>query len=457
MFKHRVIMKKIILASLFLTTFHVAAQDHFSGINTSRRVGIQNISINPAELANLRSKYETTLFSVNVGVQNNKVGFGDLSGDADFEDLIFDGKTPVNLRFDAEITGPSFAFRYEKWGFAITTKAFAKMNLVDVDVNIGQAISNNDLLFGSTTLANNYNQRMNGTTWGEVGFSAARNFYDSEKHRFSGGATIKLLFPGSYANFGADKFHGVVTNDIGTSYLSDANANLNITYSGNLADDFTNFGDYSNSLFGKLNGVAVDLGANYQMKGSESTKNLLNAGISVRNIGAMTFKDNNNSSTNYQLTIPVATLANPGLNLSQFDDTESLQDVENTLLSSGYLDKTTNKQTDFKVKLPTILTLYADVKVVSSFYVTLFTNQKLNKDSGNDQITSQNVFSAIPRMSWNHFEVWSNLSSNEISGFAAGLGFRAYGFFIGSSSAFTALANDAKKGDIYLGYSFGLK
>ena len=450
-------MKNLIITGALLFAIQIAAQEHFSGINTSRRVGIQNISINPAELANIRSKYETNLFSFNVGVQNNKIGFGDIASDAEFEDLIFDGKAPVNMRFDAEITGPSFAFRVEKWGFAITTKAFAKMDLVDVDVNIGQAISNSDLLFGSTTISNNYNQRMNGTTWGEVGFSAARNLYDSDKHKFSAGATIKLMFPGSYVNFGADKFNGTITNDIGTSYLSDANANLNITYSGNLAGNFTNFNDYSKSLFGKLNGVALDFGANYQLKSTESNKNLLNAGISVRNIGAMTFKDNNNASTNYQLSIPSASLGNPGLNLGQFDDTESLEDIENVLLSSGYLDKTTSKKTDFKVKLPTILTLYADVKVVSSFYVTLFTNQKLNEDSGNDQITSQNVFSAIPRLSWNHFEVWSNLSSNEISGFAAGLGFRAYGFFIGSSSAFTALGNDAKKGDIYLGYSFGLK
>src|SRR5690606_9909055 len=121
----------------------------------------------------------------------------DLTGDDNLEDLIFRGNDAVDLRFDAELLGPSFAFRYNKWGFAIITKANAKLDLVDVDVNIGDAISNSDVLLGTTTLSNNHNQRLSGTTWGEVGFSAARNLFNSEKHEFNVGATLKLLFPGS--------------------------------------------------------------------------------------------------------------------------------------------------------------------------------------------------------------------------------------------------------------------
>ena len=450
-------MKKVVLTALLVSAATMNAQDHFSGINTSRRVGIQNISLNPAELANLTSKYETNLFSLSVGVANNKVGFNDITGDEDFEDLIFAGSEAADLRFDAEITGPSFAFRLNKWGFAVSTRAYAKLDLVDIDVNIGEAISNSELIFGSTEISNNYNQRLNGTTWGELGFSVARNLYDTEKHKFSAGATLKLLFPGSYANFGADKFNGTITNELGTSYLSGANANLNIMYSGNLGDNFTDFSDYSSSLFGKLNGFAADLGANYQLKGKENQRYLINAGLSVRNIGSMSFKDANNSSTNYQLNIPTASAGNPGLNLTQFEDAESLSEVEQTLLESGYLDRTEPDNKDFKVKLPTVLALYADIKVISSFYVTLLTKQKLNDDGGNNQVASQNVISVTPRMAWKHFELWSNLSSNEISGFSAGLGLRAYGFYLGSSSAITALASDAKQGDVYIGYSFGLK
>ncbi|HEX8269089.1 MAG TPA: hypothetical protein VF581_04285 [Flavobacterium sp.] len=452
-------MKKLLIIGCSLFLFNAAAQDHFAGMNTSQRVGILNAQTNPAELTNLTSKYEIQLLGISANVSNNKIGFSDLTGDADFEDLIFRGSEPVDVRFDGEVNFPSFAFRYEDWGFAVSTKAYAKLNMTDVDVNIGDAISNNGInaIFGSTTISNNYNQRINGTTWGEVGLSAARIFYDTEKHIFSAGATVKLLFPGSYANFGADSFTGTINNQLGNAYLTDTNANLNIAYSGNLAGNFTNFNDYSGSLFGKLNGLAADLGVNYRMKDKDEKEYIINAGLSVRNIGGMTFKDANNSSTNYLLEIPPPSPGDPGLDLSQFDDVESLEEVEQILLNSGYLDRNEPETTDFKVKLPTVFTAYADVKIIPKFYATVFARQKLQSDEDNDQIASQNVLSLTPRYTLENFEVWSTWSANEVSGLSGGLGIRAYGFFIGSSSAFTMLSRDAKQGDVYIGYSFGLQ
>jgi hypothetical protein len=45
------------------------------------------------------------------------------------------------------------------------------------------------------------------------------------------------------------------------AYLNDTKANN--VHSGNLNNGFTDFGSYSKSLFGKLNGFAVDLEFNY--------------------------------------------------------------------------------------------------------------------------------------------------------------------------------------------------
>jgi hypothetical protein len=39
---------------------------------------------------------------------------------------------------------------------------------------------------------------------GEIGFSAARNLFEKRQNKFSVGTSLKLLFPGSYTNFGAD-------------------------------------------------------------------------------------------------------------------------------------------------------------------------------------------------------------------------------------------------------------
>ena len=82
-------------------------------------------------------------------------------------------------------------------------------------------------------------------------------------------------------------------------------------------------------------------------------------------------------------------------------------------------------------------------------------NQKVNDDSESDFVTTQNSYTLIPRYSYKWFEAYVPVSSNEISGFATGLGFRLSVFFIGSNSAITALTNNGKQSDLYLGVQFG--
>jgi len=434
---------------------NVAAQEHYSGINTSQRTGIINAGINPAELMNLDSKYDIHVISASVKASNSELGFSDLVGGGDFSDKLFTGNTSVDLRLDGEITGPGIAWKMEKWAFAFTTKAYAKLDLVDVDSNLGDALTSSivdSFISGESFINSPNNQRLSGTSWGEIAFSGATNLYEDSEHKFNIGASLKLLFPGSYANFGADSFTGKITNEFGEVTLTDAQANLNVAYSGNLGDDFSHFSDYAKSLFGKPNGVAADIGLNYQWKDADERKYKLNVGMAVRNIGGMTFKSSNNSETNYVLSVQ----GTDTLNLNQFQNAKSLREVETILLASGFLNKTANDKKSFKVKLPTLFSAYADVKIVPSFYVTAFTQLKMRKDDENGQVAGQNIFSLTPRYTLQNYEVYLPLSQSEFSGFATGLGFRAYGFFIGSGSIITALINDAKQADAYIGYSFQL-
>ena len=221
-----------------------------------------------------------------------------------------------------------------------------------------------------------------------------------------------------------------------------------------MTNGFASFNDYSQSVFGKLNGIAADFGLNYRLKDKDNYK--LNTGISLKNIGGMTFKDSGNSSTNYNLNIQ-STLADPkGFDLNLVQNTNNLQEVETILKDKGYLTKTESK-TDFKVKLPAVFSFYADVKVYAKFFVSLYTKQKLGNDNNNDQVTTQNIVSVTPRLSFKNYEVYSSWAKNEISGTTGGLGFRIYGFYMGSSSIVTALVSDTKQADFYMGYRLGLK
>ena len=445
-------MKKSLLLVL-LVSIASYSQDHFSGITTSKRVGILNIGLNPSELANLNNHFEVQLFSTSINASNNKIGFNDIINGNNLENILFKGSEPVNFNMDSEIIGPGFAIKLLNWGFAISSKGYIKGNLIDVDPNLGSALSNgvlNSVNNGTVLISSNSNQRMNATTWGEIGFSAAHKIFENKKNKINAGVTFKLLFPGAYANVGLDNFQGRITNNLGNLVLTNATANLNIAYSGNLGNDFTNVSDYTSSVFGNLQGVATDIGFDYQLLGSNKNYKL-KVGASIKNIGSMTFKSESNYSTNYSLSIQ----GNQSLNLNQFQNANGVNDIETTLLNSGFLNKSP-QNTDFNVKLPTTFNLYTDIKIASKFNVTLFTQQKINSNSNNDQIMSQNIISITPRVSLGIFEAYLPLAKNEISGTTGGFGFRLGGFFLGSNSILTALTSDTKQADFYTGFRFGI-
>jgi hypothetical protein len=60
----------------------------------------------------------------------------------------------------------------------------------------------------------------------------------------------------------------------------------------------------------------------------------VNAGVSVKNIGGMTFWSN--ASNNYALNIPPSSTIGLGLNLNEFQNVNSLEEAETILLNSGY-------------------------------------------------------------------------------------------------------------------------
>ena len=444
-------MKKLILILCFLTFTVAYSQEHFSGISTSSRVGILNGIINPAEFSNLSKKYEVNLYGVSLDATNNRIVFSDLSYNGNLQDLIFKGNDPVNLRFDGQIIGPSVAVKLLKWGFALTTKANVKFDLIDIDPNIGNAINNKNASAALTVINNNYNQRLIGTSYGEIGFSIAHPLIDSEKHSFNAGVTLKLLFPGSYSNFGLNGLNGNISQIGGDSYLTtNQPANLNIAYSGSLANSFSNFSDYTKSIYGGLNGVAGDIGFTYKWKDGPK-KYKIKAGFAIRNIGSMTYKDNNNSSTNYILSIHPNSSNPNGLNLNLFNNVSNLSQVENILYTNGYLTKI-DGQKDFKVNLPTLFSLYSDFKIIPKVYITGYLQQKVRKDSDNDQITALNMVSITPRVNLGFFETYVPISNNKISGTSVGFGFRLGGFYLGSNSVVSSLTSNGKQIDIYTGF-----
>ena len=447
-------MRKITFIALALLSLNAYSQEHFSGITTSKRVGILNGHVNPSEFANLNSKYEVQLLTFSVNVSNNKLGFDDLSGD-DFDTKIFDGKESVDFDLSAAIFGPSFGMKYKKWGFGISTKAFIKASIIDLDSDLGNALLNDELNVGNiASIQSKENQRVSATTWGEVGLSVARNIYATEKHQVNAGMTLKLLFPGSYANLGLNNFNGKIIQDINGLSLTDTNSTLNIAYSGNFGSSFGEASDYFQSIFGGLNGVATDIGADYQWLNEDKTYKL-KVGASIRNIGSMTFSGSDNVSNNYKLEVN----AGEFLDLNDFGNVQGLEDVLAVLelpKNDGFFTQS-NSTDEFKVKLPTVFNLYADYQIIKRVSLTAFIQQKMGDEADDNQISTQNMFTVTPRVTFGAFEAFLPIGNNEIAGGTLGLGFRVGGFFLGSNSILSAVTSDSKQADAYFGFRFGFK
>ncbi len=447
-------MRKITFVALALLSLNAYSQEHFSGITTSKRVGILNGHVNPSEFANLNSKYEVQLLTFSVNVSNNKLGFNDLSGN-DFDTKIFDGKESVDFDLSAAIFGPSFGMKYKKWGFGISTKAFIKASIIDLDSDLGNALLNDELNVGNiASIQSKENQRVSATTWGEVGLSVARNIYATEKHQVNAGVTLKLLFPGSYANLGLNNFNGKIIQDINGLSLTDTNSTLNIAYSGNFGSSFGEASDYFQSIFGGLNGVATDIGADYQWLNEDKTYKL-KVGASIRNIGSMTFSGSDNVSNNYKLEVN----AGEFLDLNDFGNVQGLEDVLAVLelpKNAGFFTQS-NSTDEFKVKLPTVFNLYADYQIIKRVSLTAFIQQKMGDEGDDNQISTQNMFTVTPRVTFGAFEAFLPIGNNEIAGGTLGLGFRVGGFFLGSNSILSAVTSDSKQADAYFGFRFGFK
>lgn len=446
-------MKKCFLFGSLVFSFIASSQEHFNGISTSTKVGLLNATINPAELSNLSKKFDVNFYGFSFAATNNKIGFDDIINGDNIEELVFQGNEAVNARINAEILGPGFAMRWKKWGFGFSTKAYAQFDLVDVNTALGDAILNDiNTLSASaiTNIATLGNQRLSGASYGEIGFSVGRTLVDNERHRFNAGITLKILFPGSYSNFGAYDFSGRLTEiNSGRIFLNNASGTINVAYSGNLANSFTDFSDYSKSIFGGLNGQAFDFGINYQLKKKGKDKYMLNLGASVKNMGSMKFANSNNRSTTYTLSIPNNVA---GIDLTDFQDANSLKDVEQVLINSGFLTVQNSKQ-DFKVNLPSTLTLYADLRIVPKLFISTFYQTHLNKNEENDQISVPSIFTITPRFNVGIFEAFLPVTNHEISGTNVGLGFRVGGFYLGTSSLVSALITDnTKQADFYTGY-----
>lgn len=446
-------MKKIFLILVCAFPLFMFSQEHFLGINTSRKTTMLNVDYNPAELVNLSNKVDIGILHLSVNASNNKINILDFidsdKSSEDYEAALLSGGDPFNTTVNLKLMGPSIGVRLNNWGFGIKYTINANVSLTDLDPKLIDIIDAEEDFI--TEVRTKDNQRITAVAYQTLDFSVARNIMENEKSKFSVGLTLKLLASEAYANGGINKLNVDIEREDEDLYFSNVNADVELTYSGMFNQSFD---EYNYSFLGNgIEGIGSDIGLNYQIKNTDlKYPYKLNLGLAVKDIGSMNIKENARKE-GYKLNIPPT----ERFNATEFDDIENAEDLIDVLEESNYFEST-NSSTTAKVKLPTSLHIYADYQFIGNFFGTLQINQSLVKNSNNSVIPNYSTYALIPRYSVNGFEAYLPLSVSTISMFNAGFGLRLGGFFyLGSSSALSAMLQDEiKKIDLHLGLRFGI-
>lgn len=439
---------------LFLLLFFLAgicrAQESFLGIQNSQRKGMINALMNPAELNHLNKKVEVSFFALGETLDNNVLSFQDMLSDFNQFESIFERiSEPVNVRTDLTLMGPSVGIRLNKWSIGFTSQVRAKVDVIDFNPKLGDAIINETKAGGAsqTQLDLPYNQRINAVGWLELGLMAGTSIWETKNQSLSLGGHFKVLFPGTYANLGVDQIQATLLTDQDRIRLSNARGILNLSYDERWDINRTGGLGFDTDLWTGFSprGFAVDLGANYLLK--RNGRRFLNLGMSLKNLGAMTTASSQ-VTRNYQINIaPTESF--------RIDNLEgSIEEIEQQLVASGFFTAS-REETATRIHLPQQIAAYVEFSPVRNFQVSVYGQKRIEDESRNRQLSSPDLLVVTPRFIAGKLEIYSPWMQHQVSGLAGGFGIQFGGFFVGSQSVITGLLADSSRLDVHAGLSWG--
>ena len=449
-------MKRIAIIITFIISVSssIQAQYSFSGIRTSKRAGILGATINPAEIASMPQKIDVHLFGADFNLVNNVVNLSSSEiGKLDsFKERFFNNITPdgLTVRLNFDIVGPSAAVAInKKMTVGLMTRGRILLSMNNIDIATGRALASSETIDNATlpyTTPRINNMSMNLIGWGEIGGLFAINLYDSKQHSLSGGACLKGIFPGGYANTYLTNFKATIDTTAGGNVrMSNSSGSIGLEYSGS--------NDPLNSLFsnfiGGPKGVGFDLGGSYQYKDKKTGEYILKLGASIVDIGSINFNLNSQNSRKFELNS--SAIIDP--NTLQGDD---MDQIINNIKTSGIATEIAN-DSQVSIGLPTAFNLTADWNIWKSIYLTLHMQRSLNDLNNPRSLQAANFLNFTPRVSFKLFEAYLPVSFSDIQGTTVGIGLKLGPMYIGTNSLLSAVLSETNKAiDMHMGFRFAL-
>lgn len=447
---------------MFMASMAISSQSYV-GFLSDNYSGVHSVISNPANIVDSRFKTDINIGGASVLVDNDYYGvpkLGDLFK-KDFDLKTMAKKYPKknnNLNLNVDILGPSFMMNIKpKHSIALYTRVRDFTIINNVSGNTIERVVKKKLDKTKDFIASEDNAIFNENVWGEIGASYATILVNKGEHFVKGGLSLKYLkgIGNAYINGKNVNINYDADGNNSSPAIPSVESNGEVSYghTSNLKNSIENFDiklDDFKKLLNNSNGFGADIGFIYEWRPKHNTytykdnkgnsfdykdinKYKLKFGLSVTDIGSINYA---------KATKKVYNIDNK-INKSTFDNTSGLTKKLNLYKLIDSLQGT-------KATLPTALHINADWNINGKFYVNLNTDLSI---SGNDANTTSisNVYTLTPRFESKWFSFYVPLGMYENAGFQAGAGLRAGPLYIGSGSIISALTNEFKAVDVYVG------
>ena len=440
-----------LLLCLFVATF--AKAQTYTGLTTDNYSGVHGLLLNPGNIADSRNEFDLNLLSFNANFTNDYASakVTELSRDFNFNEqgeITIDDEN--NFQFNSDILGPSIMFSINpRNSIGLLTRARLFGNTININGNLINLFDVGLREDTSTTVANN---NLNGTThaWTEIGLAYGAILIDKKRNFLKAGVVAKLLGGRGFIAAKTDNFSvefdatNEVLNGSGTgtySFSENLDTNRNGRALEGINNGFSNaLNDYSFST--NTNGIGFDFGLVYEWRPDHQKYHITNVdgdreplkhenkykfkiGISITDVGSITYKDALSSFYDFNTTIDKNVVQNGSFNREVND--ELVPDINSV-----------NK----KINLPTALHLNADWKFKEKIYLNLNTDYSLIKSDQVDANSITNTVTLTPRYEKRLFGFYLPVTYQKNAGVLIGSGFRFGPVFAGSASIVSNLISE---------------
>ena len=466
-------LRIVFLFSLLVSTFVVRSQNQPSSVQDNY-AGILAVPSQPANIADNRHKLDINLVTTNYSLYNNYIALtgnsiggwassapwtkyvGDTTRtvwqDPDFQDkYLYERIDDQNksIHFYNEIMLPSFLYTIdEKNAVSFTWRARSILNIDGIGPELATAIYNDRRIDKTLldALIKNPAIGIAQMNWMEYGLGYGRVIYDEHKHFAKIGGSLKLVSGLNAMYLQMEEFDyklEVDINDTTSSGLPTGDLltvpSTRVNYGRSKQYDPTSSGFLGWHFDSKL-APALDIGFVYEFRPSrekykydmdgeydkwmnDKNKYKFKAGISITDIGALTFDKHDNSNDFIMDT--------SSLNLHTDININNVNDFDKQIVQTS--DVAPGDKRTFTIWLPTALSIQADYNIWNGFYANLVAYIPLYDKNNPTKVHNIQSYSLAPRFEHKWVGVSVPLSYNGYGNTAVGLALRVGPVTIGTT------------------------